>query len=266
MQFHRQHIGPHPEQSERHRGRVKGAFVGGVHRRQRQGLIADRGVGQVAAEDFHPVQIDHRAVVAQHPHDQVGERGQVGDGEAPPEVGGDVFAGRTGAVADHGGFVAVAVTQLGGAGRPGRVVEVRSPPGRALIGAVVEILPAAAGGHQTHPGERIEFRHAIEWSAHRVAGGVAVVVPLVGRVVQGAIDGRVILAAARLAGDPGGISDRLAAGPSVSAPREQIVQPDPELAPLAAILAELPIDPVLLRLVPHGRQMPAQRCGLRLGR
>src|SRR5262249_24092592 len=102
----------------------------------------------VAAADLHAVDVDDRAVVAFQVQRQVRGLGGAGDIERAAEIGRDGLVVRVWAGVDHGGLVAVAVSQLGRAGLPGAVVEAETRPVRGGRRTRVEVRPDGAGGDQ----------------------------------------------------------------------------------------------------------------------
>ena len=145
MHFHGQDVRAADQQAGAEKGQINRVLA----RAGRPGEVGDGAGGQVwAAEDFGAVEVDDAGVVAQQPQVQASVFGGVGDEEGVPEIGGDVFVVGVGAVADDGGFVAVAVAQLGPAVGPAAVVEGRVAPGGALVGAVVQVAPEGVAGHQ----------------------------------------------------------------------------------------------------------------------
>jgi len=121
-----------------------GGFVAAAYVREGRGLVGDGPAGHDVAEEFLAVQVDDDAVVAHQVDGHVGEVPGVLDGEGVAEVRRDVLVLAVGPVTDDGGFAAVAVTEFAGPGRPGRVVESREAPARALIRPVVEVPPGRA--------------------------------------------------------------------------------------------------------------------------
>src|SRR5205085_2682741 len=104
--------------------RVPGGFIRASDGRGGEGGRGDRAGGHVVAIDLFAVEVNDGAVVANEPQRERGNGGRVGDAEALAEVGGDELVVGVGSVGDDGGFVAVAVAELGGAGFPGGIVEV----------------------------------------------------------------------------------------------------------------------------------------------
>lgn len=117
--------------------------------RRREGQIADVPRGHVGAEDFHAVEIEHCAVVAQETCRQVGELRSVRHREGAAETGRDELLLRVGSEADDGrlrpSVARIAVAQLGCTGGPCRVIKPDLAPRVALVRASVEILPDFPG-------------------------------------------------------------------------------------------------------------------------
>ena len=118
----------------------------------RQGVV-EHGSGEIAAaEHFPTVQIHHARVIVGEQDAQVGERVNVVHGEGAAEIGRDVKRARRPA-RHKGRLICVAVTQFGRAAGPQTVVEVDGLPGRALIGAIGQVIPNRVGvnQHGAHP-------------------------------------------------------------------------------------------------------------------
>ena len=138
MQLDRDHVlALHQQAGIDREGEEDCLFDGGLG----QGVEVNLAFGHAAARHLLPVEINHGSVVPLHFDGQLIELQGIVDVEGVAEVGGDVLIGGVGPVSDHGGLIAVAIAELRRAGSPTTVVEACCGPGRALIGAVVEILP-----------------------------------------------------------------------------------------------------------------------------
>ena len=129
---------------EQRGGKVRGEEGLPVVRRHRRG---QRGIGRgtgrhVVAEDFGAVEINNHAIITQEIHDHVRQARGVRNVEVVPVIGGDVFVGGGGSEAVDRGLITLAIAELGRAGSPATVIKARRLPVRALIGAVVQILPS----------------------------------------------------------------------------------------------------------------------------
>ena len=95
--------------------------------------MRDVAGGHVLAGDFLAVEVDYCAVVHHEAQREVVHQRRVCHGEYVAEVAGDATVGRIWAAVDDRRFIAVAVTQLAGAGGPASVVERLGPPLCSLI-------------------------------------------------------------------------------------------------------------------------------------
>ncbi len=93
--------------------------------------------GHVVPKDFRSIEIHHYAVVALDLEGQALDGLGIVDLEGVAEVISGIFMMRIGAVVEDGGFIPIAVTELGRTTRPVGVVKVELTPSRTLVGAVV---------------------------------------------------------------------------------------------------------------------------------
>ena len=144
--FDRQHVRALSNQVRIDREGEKAILVRAADRLRGPRLAVDFALRQIAADDLLPVEIDHRAVVAEQVQ---GGAGQIaGHLERVPKIRRDeAIAARS--AADNGRLLALAVSiaQLGGARRPQHVGKRRLAPNAALVGTVVEIFPNRTGRH-----------------------------------------------------------------------------------------------------------------------
>ena len=107
-------------------GGVDGAWNQGpsVISRVLRGRIKGDGAGvHVAAEHLVAIQMDDHAVITSNLQPQDGIDRGICDREGMPEIGGDVFVVGRAAKADHGGLVAIPVSELRRSAAPCGVIE-----------------------------------------------------------------------------------------------------------------------------------------------
>ena len=92
-----------------------------------------------------PIDEDGGSVIDDHFQHEVGHVCRVRHIKGFPEVGRYELVVCSGAIANSGRFICIAVAELREAVFPGHVVEVREAPIRALVRAVIEVFPSRAG-------------------------------------------------------------------------------------------------------------------------
>jgi len=158
VDFHRKKISANGKISRGNGRRIESAFVGAANVGRCAGPITDRAAGHVAAKDFTTIEINHRAIVAEEQNPDIRVERRVRHIESVAKIGGDIFIGRNRAVADHGGFAAIAVAELGSIRRPEGVIEAGIAPRRTLIGAVIEVFPNCSRRNEDRRASRLRER------------------------------------------------------------------------------------------------------------
>ena len=155
VHLHRDHIIPRHQHRGGNRLAVKLRALIRSARAIRQRGAADRAGRHVRAEDFHAIQIDHRAIIPQHIHPQLRQRRRVRDIEVPPEISGDVFRRRTRPVIHHRRLIPVAIPQRGRSALPRRFIKRRPAPRRPRERPGIRVEPVRAfRNEQTLRGQR----------------------------------------------------------------------------------------------------------------
>ena len=154
MHFHRDHVIPRHQQRVINGKREEHSLLRPGSARCVGGRQIRHSAGRhPAAHHLHAIKIDHRAIIAQQPDLDIGQRTEAGQIESVPEVSRDGLVVRVGTERHHRRLgpelraASIAIAQFRRPAGPPRISKARLPPGRALIQTVIEVTPDRIGGN-----------------------------------------------------------------------------------------------------------------------